>query len=1013
MQVKQKVFALVVVCALLLSGMEVPRAFASAPNPGGDATVVNPVGEGGVSITEDAVQPEQANILLIIPTLTDPAGGTPNSIRILSVTGGTLWQGGGSTITLGSSGTIMTAVSNRVSLRFRPDAGRDTDASFQYVVVDPHNSAVNSAASTATIPITAVNDAPVLQTSTGSAGIGLAATYYLNAWDLTGSTSRRIDATVNFANNFGVTGLNVENFSVRWTGKVQSPVTGNVTFSTISDDGVCLWVDGNLIIDNWTLHGDTLDTAAPVALVAGQQYDIRMEFYERGGGEVAKLYWAYTGQSSQIIPQTYLYPATTRPAMTYVNGSPAAIIDDAVAVSDVDSANMTGATVVISANYQAAQDFLQFTNQNGISGSFSTGTLTLTGTATAAQYQTALRSVRYYNSNPSPVTSTRTIEFTVHDGIAASNPTSRDIMFSGVNNPPVITEGASASVTMDEDATPTAFALTLNATDADYHSITWSVSSSASHGTASASGTGDSKAISYVPTADYYGSDSFVVQVSDGAGGTDAITVNVIIRDKTPPIISSLAVSGVTSTTGVVSWTTDENASTKVYQGTSAGNRNLQSLELDTSPRVTAHSYTMTSLLPCTKYFVAVTSVDGNANTTNSSEVVFTTTGCSGGAVPAVQQAVLVDTAAPGTATVSSGTASITVDTPTSFYADPSVVIQIKAIDGVSVLEELGRPTTVPREVGVIVFDVKAIINSLTVVDSFDAPVTITYTYDDADVVGLDESSFWLYHYHDGSWQPLSSCNLNRDANTISCTTESFSVFALFGRPLGGGGFGYNVPFKCTDPKALNYYSQLANHDQSQCRYATIPAPTPEALLPVLAASLFTQDLKTGSVHASVKLLQQTLNACGYAVAESGPGSRGYETDRFGAATRQAVIRFQRVQGIVPANGVLGPQTRARLNAGTCTVSPSVAPAASDVRDLFVGLTGEDVRQLQTVLIQQNTGPKAAELRRVTATGYFSNYTYNALREYQIAQGIVPANGYFGPETRTRMKGVGVPGLWW
>lgn len=1012
MQVKQKVFAIAIFCALLLSGMEVPRAFASAPNAGGDTTVVNPVGESAVSITEDAVQPEQANIRLIVPTLTDPAGGTPSSIRIVSVTGGTLWQGGGSTFTLGSSGTVLSLTAGKLDLRFRPDAGRDTNASFQYVVVDPHNSVVNSAASTATIPITAVNDAPVLQTSTGSTGIGLAATYYLNAWDLTGSTSRRIDATVNFANNFGVTGLNVENFSVRWTGKVQSPVTGNVTFSTISDDGVRLWVDGNLIIDNWTLHGDTLDTAAPVALVAGQQYDIRMEFYERGGGEVAKLYWAYTGQSSQIIPQTYLYPATTRPAMTYVNGSPAAIIDDAVAVSDVDSANMTGATVVISANYQAAQDFLQFANQNGISGSFSTGTLTLTGTATAAQYQTALRSVKYYNSNPSPVTSTRTIEFTVHDGVAASNPTSRDIVFSGVNNPPVITEGASASVTMDEDATPTAFALTLNATDADYHSITWSISSQASHGTASASGTGDSKAISYTPTANYYGSDSFVVQASDGAGGTDTITVAVTIRDKTAPVISNLAVSGITNTTGIVSWTTDENASTQVYSGTSAGTLPLLSLLLDTSPRVTSHTYTMTGLLPCTRYFWTATSVDGNANTTTSTEQAFTTTGCAAGTVPTAQQAVFIDTSTPGTVSTSSGTAGITVNTPASFHADPSVVIQVKAIDGSQVLAETGRPTTLPRAVGSIVFDVKAIINSQTVVDTFDAPVTITYTYADADTVGLDEASLWLYHYHNGAWEALDSCNVNRDSNTISCTTESFSVFGIFGRALGGGGFGYNVPFKCTDPKALNYYSQLANHDQSQCQYAAMAVPGESSSTEVLAQPVvrFTQDLKTGQEHREVQLLQQMLNACGFVVAVSGPGSAGSETSKFGAATRQAVMRYQKAQGIVPANGVVGPQTRARLNVAECAVSAT--PSAA-VRDLFVGMTGEDVRQLQTILIQRAAGPKAAELRRVTATGYFSNYTYNALREYQSINSVSPANGYFGSQTRSRMEVLQVPGRWW
>jgi hypothetical protein len=100
----------------------------------------------------------------------------------------------------------------------------------------------------------------------------------------------------------------------------------------------------------------------------------------------------------------------------------------------------------------------------------------------------------------------------------------------GANNAPVITQGTSTSVTMSEDGSPTAFSLTLNATDADNDTLTWSISTAAAHGTAGASGTGLSKAITFTPTANYNGTDSFVVQVSDGkTGGTDTITVNVTI----------------------------------------------------------------------------------------------------------------------------------------------------------------------------------------------------------------------------------------------------------------------------------------------------------------------------------------------------------------------------------------------------------------------------------------------------------------------------------------------------
>jgi len=96
---------------------------------------------------------------------------------------------------------------------------------------------------------------------------------------------------------------------------------------------------------------------------------------------------------------------------------------------------------------------------------------------------------------------------------------------------PAITQASPVSVVMSENGSPTNFNLTLNATDINNDTLTWSISSNASHGVASVSGTGLSKAISYTPDADYDGSDSFVVQVSDGNGGTDTVAVNVTINN--------------------------------------------------------------------------------------------------------------------------------------------------------------------------------------------------------------------------------------------------------------------------------------------------------------------------------------------------------------------------------------------------------------------------------------------------------------------------------------------------
>ncbi|MFP6845062.1 MAG: Ig-like domain-containing protein [Thalassolituus sp.] len=105
------------------------------------------------------------------------------------------------------------------------------------------------------------------------------------------------------------------------------------------------------------------------------------------------------------------------------------------------------------------------------------------------------------------------------------------IEVTAVNDAPVITEGESVSVTMSEDATPQAFSLVLNATDADNAAaeLTWSIASAAANGSATVSGTGTSKVVNYTPSADYNGADSFIVNVTDGTA-SDTITVNVTVE---------------------------------------------------------------------------------------------------------------------------------------------------------------------------------------------------------------------------------------------------------------------------------------------------------------------------------------------------------------------------------------------------------------------------------------------------------------------------------------------------
>ena len=118
-------------------------------------------------------------------------------------------------------------------------------------------------------------------------------------------------------------------------------------------------------------------------------------------------------------------------------------VDSGLSVIDEDSATLVSATVRITGNYVSGEDLLAFNNANswGITGTWAsaTGTLTLTGVSTVANYQAALRSVTYQNTSEKPSTLTRSVTFTASDGGFTSTAAVRQIAVSSVNDPAVNT----------------------------------------------------------------------------------------------------------------------------------------------------------------------------------------------------------------------------------------------------------------------------------------------------------------------------------------------------------------------------------------------------------------------------------------------------------------------------------------------------------------------------------------------------------------------------------------------
>ena len=179
--------------------------------------------------------------------------------------------------------------------------------------------------------------------------------------------------------------------------------------------------------------------------------------------------------------------------------------------------------------------------------------------------------------------------------------------------------------------------------------------------------------------------------------------------------------------------------------------------------------------------------------------------------------------------------------------------------------------------------------------------------------------------------------------------------------------------------------------------------------------------------HTDVKALQQLLNAdSATKVSSTGAGSPGNETEYFGPATERAVKKFQEKNGLEPV-GIVGPKTRAALNALSGTPAPTAptlptpsavpAPSAVEVSPVFnraltIGSTGEDVKRLQQLLNSnsdtQVSSSGAGSPGSETTT--FGPATQKAVQKFQQKHGLAqpgdPGYGYVGPKTRAKLQEV-------
>jgi len=410
------------------------------------------------------------------------------------------------------------------------------------------------------------------------------------------------------------------------------------------------------------------------------------------------------------------------------------------------------------------------------------------------------------------------------------------------------------------------------------------------------------------------GSDNFF------GGITEETTWVFTTADETDPELSNIGAT-VATTTSTIEWDTNEDASSQITYGLT-DTYGMTTGESDTSPRVTSHSIVLSDLLSCTQYNYQVFSEDASGNSATSTNKTFLTNGCVGNISSATTTSSTITSSSGGSATTTDNGKTFSVTAPADATAtSSSFVIQVKTMPSAIVLDQIGFPSDTLNEVGLSVFDVKAIIDGDTILDSFDAEVTIRYEYTDQEILGLNESSLRLYHYtSDNEWVVLNNCSLDMAANTITCTTPSFSIFGLFGSDAvatvsskSGG-----VRFGCKDMNASNY-DAFSKSKPELCKYETQKSITQNTISNIKSdtsetvTNMSVRDLELTLSGADVKALQVLLNAQGYLLAETGVGSKGNETEYFGTLTKNALMKYQSANNIAPAVGYFGPITRTQM----------------------------------------------------------------------------------------------------
>ncbi|MBF0147079.1 MAG: cadherin domain-containing protein [Magnetococcales bacterium] len=405
------------------------------------------------------------------------------------------WDGTSKTLTLSGTASLdnyQTALRSVTYYNNSQDPGAGT-RTLTWIVTDSGGGSATSTSVTSSLTVVAINDAPTITN-------GASAMAYIEDEEPDNTVNenhRKVissTVTVSDVDNGSITGATVTITPATYqSGEdvLAATVQGNVSITSNTGGVLTLSGTDTKAVYQAVLRSVTYQNTSDTPNTTSRN----VQFGVTDDGPSSSL----TADSTANMQSTVSITATNDATVVTAGGTltfteqanattiadqsdlakqPAVVLDATVTVSDIEGNTMTGATVQITGNYDSGEDLLAFTTIGSISFSSwnsTTGTLTLTGSGTVSQYQAALRTVTYQNTNVgNPSALARTVTWTVTDSEAentSSNSPTSAITVVPVNDSPLLSGGGTVLGYTENDAA-SVIDTSVTITDAENSTIT-------------------------------------------------------------------------------------------------------------------------------------------------------------------------------------------------------------------------------------------------------------------------------------------------------------------------------------------------------------------------------------------------------------------------------------------------------------------------------------------------------------------------------------------------------------